>query len=155
MKTAGKKNLALVELILVILFFALSSMILVQVFVKARAMSDTSRASTLGLVAAQDLIEQLKAAPQEAERILTAEEGWSPETANENGQGYTAAYGADMKPVVTGEAVYKVCVAISEESREAGILYRMSVTIDRIANEERITELSTAHYVSGRQEEAP
>ncbi len=36
MKTTGRKNPALLELVLVILFFALSSMVLIQVFVKAR-----------------------------------------------------------------------------------------------------------------------
>lgn len=75
MKTV-KRNAALVELVLVILFFALSSMVLVQVFVKARIMSRTSQAETLGLVLAQDLIEQWKAEPACMELLFSAESGW-------------------------------------------------------------------------------
>ena len=55
MKTTGRKNPALLELVLVILFFALSSMVLIQVFVKARTISRTSQAKTLGLVVIQDV----------------------------------------------------------------------------------------------------
>ena len=40
MKMAEKRNPALVELVLVILFFALSSVVLVQVFVKAHLISE-------------------------------------------------------------------------------------------------------------------
>ncbi len=43
MNQRGNRNPALVELILVLLFFALSSVILVQVFVKAHFTSEESR----------------------------------------------------------------------------------------------------------------
>ena len=43
MKMAEKRNPALVELVLVILFFALSSAVLVQVFVKAHLIIEESR----------------------------------------------------------------------------------------------------------------
>lgn len=154
MKMAGKKNLALVELILVILFFALSSVILVQVFVKARAMSDTSRAATLGLVAAQDLMERLKAAPGEADGILTEGEGWSREDLEPGGRSYTAAYGEDMRPAAK-EAAYEVQAVVWEEPGAAGMLFRIEVTVERLFDQERVAKLSTACYVSQRQEVTP
>lgn len=58
MKIAEKRNPALVELVLVILFFALSSVVLVQVFVKAHQVSQESQAQTLGLILSEDLLEQ-------------------------------------------------------------------------------------------------
>lgn len=155
MKMAGKKNLALIELILVILFFALSAVVLVQVFVKAKSMSDTSRASTLGLVTAQDLVEQLKAAPEEADRILSEASGWAREEFyGRVGCTYTAGYGEDMRPV-QGEAAYEVRAVVWPEFYEAGTLYRIEVTVERVLDQEKITELVTARYVSESREATP
>ncbi len=142
MKMTGKKNLALLELIVVILFFALSSVILAQVFVKAAKMSDLSRAETQGLVLAQDLLEQLKAAPEEAENILTAEGGWQ-KAKEPDGLSYTA-----VAELSAPEAAYEVQVTISEEPRAAGSMFYIKVRIERQWDHERITELSTARYVS-------
>ena len=153
MKTA-KKNLALLELILAILFFALSAAVLTQVFVKAKTMSDSSRAATLGLVAAEDLAERLKAAPWDAERILPAEAGWTPgQPGIEGGFACTAGYGADMRPTA-GEISYLVRVTVSPELRTAGTLYRISVGIERLFDQEIIMRLKTSRYVSADGEVA-
>ena len=70
-----KRNLALVELTLVILFMALSAAVLVQVFAAARSTSDESRAQTVGQAMAQDILERWKAG--EAASTLFAEaDGW-------------------------------------------------------------------------------
>lgn len=154
MKTT-KKNLALLELILAILFFALSAAVLTQVFVKAKTMSDSSRAGTLGLVAAEDLAERLKAAPWDAGKILSAEAGWTPEQPDgEGGFAYTAGYGGDMRPTA-GEADYLVRVAVSPEARAAGTLYRISVGIERMFDHENILELKTGRYVAADGEVMP
>ena len=98
MKTTGRKNPALMELVLVILFFALSSMVLVQVFVKAKTISQTSQAKTLGLLAAEDILEQWRADPTQPESLFLPEHGWKEETAGaETGEGETAG-------VETGES---------------------------------------------------
>lgn len=150
MKTA-KKNLALLELILAILFFALSAAVLTQVFVKAKTMSDLSRAATLGLVVAQDLTERLKAAPWDAEKTLSAQDGWSKE---EGGGSYSAGYDADMRPTA-GEAVYAAQVKVRPEPCAAGTLYRISVSIDRLFDGENIMRLTTSRYFSTDGEVAP
>lgn len=154
MKTE-KKNLALLELILAILFFALSAAVLTQVFVKVKTMSDLSRAGTLGLVVAEDLAERLKVAPWDAERILPAKAGWTPEQPDaEGGFAYTAGYGGDMRPTA-GEADYLVRVAVSPESRTAGTLYRISVGIERLFDHENILELKTGRYFAADGEVMP
>ena len=84
MKMAEKRNPALVELILVILFFALASMVLVQVFVKAHLLSRESRAQTLGLIAAEDLLEQWKELPTQPEQLFSSENGWEEERSEEH-----------------------------------------------------------------------
>ena len=82
MKKNSKKNPALVELILVILFFSLSSVILVQVFAKAKRISDLSHAETLGTIYAQSMIEAWKADPENAQDNLCYE-GWTVKKVNE------------------------------------------------------------------------
>ena len=60
MNRGENRNPALVELILVLLFFSLSALVLVQVFVKAHLTSEESRTQTLGILKAQDVMEQWK-----------------------------------------------------------------------------------------------
>ena len=66
-----RRNPVLIELILVILFFSLSSVVLVELFVKAKTVSDTSQAQTRGVVVAQDLVEQWKGEPSWPEAVFT------------------------------------------------------------------------------------
>lgn len=70
-----KRNLALVELTLVILFMALSAAVLVQVFAAARSTSDESRAQTVGQAMAQDILERWKAG-EETGVLFSEAEGW-------------------------------------------------------------------------------
>ena len=64
MNRGENRNPALVELILVLLFFSLSALVLVQVFVKAHLTSEESRTQTLGLLKAQDVMDQWKEDPE-------------------------------------------------------------------------------------------
>lgn len=77
-----KRNLALVELTLVILFMALSAAVLVQVFAAARIQSSESRAQTVGQTMAQDLIERWKAGEDPA-ALFAPGEGWQAMPAEE------------------------------------------------------------------------
>lgn len=77
-----KRNLALVEMTLVILFMALSAAVLVQVFAAARIQSSESRAQTVGQTMAQDLIERWKAGEDPA-ALFASDEGWQAMPAEE------------------------------------------------------------------------
>lgn len=147
MKTAGNRNPALVELILVILFFALSSVILVQVFVTAHGISRTSHARTEGLVLIQDLIEQWKSNPAQPETIFCEENGWVLDTSSdETRQRFRTDLGESMEKT-DGQAFYQVHAELTRIPKDAGILYEIQVTVTRTYNQETVTQISTSQYV--------
>lgn len=151
MKTAGKKNPALVELILVILFFSLSSTVLVQLFVRAKDMSETSRAQTMGLVFAQDWIEQWKANPAHPETVFLADEGWKEEDSTEGGPCFSIEIDENMQTGLTEAGIYEVWVRLNGEGRDAGKLCKIAVSIVRKRDQREILELETAAYLSGQE----
>ena len=71
MRSEHRSNALLVELLIVILFFMLAAGVLVQVFGKARNMSARSETVAAALSDAQNVADQLYAAP-DAEAALTA-----------------------------------------------------------------------------------
>ena len=112
MKMAEKRNPALVELILVILFFALASMI---------ELSRESRAQTLGLIAAEDLLEQWKELPTQPEQLFSSENGWEEEAAGGNVRTFRSGCNEEMQPVPLEQAVYELRAELDggEGSRSA------------------------------------
>lgn len=147
MRTAGRRSPALVELILVILFFSLSAVILVQVFVKAKDMSEMSRAKTQSMILAQDLIEQWKADPTDPEELFSEQKGWIKEPFEEESEDYLISADSGMQFAQEGEEGCKIQVKISEELWTAGTLYWIQVTIVRNRDHKLITELETAKYI--------
>ncbi len=150
MKMAEKRNPALVELVLVILFFALSSVVLVQVFVKAHLLSQESRAQTLGLLAAEDLLEQWKEEPAQPELLFSPENGWEEVEAGGSVRTFRLGCGSEMEPVSLMDAVYELRAELWTEEEEAGELLHIRVLVTEIRDQKKQTELETARYVAGR-----
>ena len=135
MKIAEKRNPALVELVLVILFFALSSVVLVQVFVKAHQVSQESQAQTLGLILSEDLLEQWK------------ENGWREEKTGGNVQTFLSGCTESMELSAPEDAAYEIRTELWNEATEAGVLYHIRVLITGVGDGKLKTELETARYV--------
>ncbi len=149
MRSGNKKNPALVELVLVILFFALSSVVLVQVFVKARVMSETSRAETLGLVQMQDLIERWKGTPKAPEHVFSGENGWVAEEAGEGVMVYVNGCGKDLVLGADEEGFYELRAELWREPSGAGELFHIRLGLVRRHDGETLTELETLRYQPG------
>ncbi|MCI8862554.1 MAG: hypothetical protein HFI20_08730 [Lachnospiraceae bacterium] len=149
MKMAEKRNPALVELVLVILFFALSSAVLVQVFVKAHLISEESRGQTLGMVLAEDLLEQWKECPQQPEQLFSPENGWKEEESGGNVRTFRRGCGSKMEPVSLESAFYEVRAELWTDDTEAGMLCHIRVFVNGISDGKTYTELETARYVPG------
>ena len=147
MNTAEKRNPALVELILVILFFALSAMILVQVFVKAHVLSEESRSRTLGMVLAEDLLEQWKEVPKQPEQLFSLENGWQEQETGGEVRTFLTGCGENMEPADPQQAVYEVRAELWSEEREAGELYHIKVQVAKPQGGTTFVELETARYV--------
>ena len=81
-KGISRTNLFLIELIIVVLFFAFASIIVMQVFVKASDLADDSMALNGAVIAAQSAAELDKATPIEnhssSERYQYFDENWQP-----------------------------------------------------------------------------
>lgn len=147
MRMAEKRNPALVELVLVILFFALTSTVLVQVFVKAHLISKESKAQTLGLILAEDLLEQWKEFPAQSEELFSSENGWQEEETGGSVKTFRMGCGENMEPVSLETAVYETRVELWTEQMESGELYHIRVRIIGISDEKTQTDLETAKYV--------
>lgn len=168
-----RRNLALVELTLVILFMALSSAVLVQVFAAARTTSDESRARTVGQAMALDILERWKAG--ETKDALFAEaEGWqalppedwgefplSPaqegQPAEEAGSGaadaeitpagvYVLLMDKTLSPAAGGETAYYLEVRFGEEAGPAGVLHHIAVQLTARHTGHELVSFMTARY---------
>lgn len=147
MKKNSKKNPALVELILVILFFSLSSVILVQVFAKAKRISDLSHAETLGTIYAQSMIESWKADPKNAQDNLFYE-GWTVKEVN-GALILESACDKEMNMILEDSKIpeYYVQVKLEQKKLDAGIFYEIYVDISDNLDQKLNISFSNGQYV--------
>lgn len=141
-----RRNPALIELILVILFFSLSSMVLVQLFAKAKVISDTSQAQTRSVVLAQDLVEQWKAEPSWPEAVFTRENHWTEEVYSEDVRVFYAGSGTELDGTFEEGGIYRLEAVFWTSDEPAGKMYHLRVTVTRQRDGEVITELVAAKY---------
>lgn len=127
MRGTGRRNPALVELVLVILFLALTTSVLAQAFAKARTMGADSRAQTAGLIAAQDLIERWKADPTDTSALFPAADGWQQQSSDS--MIFELLRDENMQPPEENRPDYLLRAELSEEQRAAGALYSLRVTV--------------------------
>ncbi len=149
-----KKNLILLELIVVLFFFSLSAMVTIQLFVASYEKSVQNESKTSALTLSQDLIEQVLYSPQDAENLFLDADGWDQE-GTPSGICCTRWFDKHMNPAPAGEkeAVYEMRVRLEDESStKAGVLTRASVrvTLHRKNGEDAvILELDGGKYVPG------
>ena len=126
MKSGNRSNALLVELLIVVMFFMLSSTVLLQVFSTARSQSALSGKLIQALNAAQDMADRLYAA-EDAESALK-EMGCSQE------EGMWRLPGQD----------YDLTVSITNEEQPFGELHRYRV--QAVSNGETLVDLPAARY---------
>ncbi len=126
MKSANRSNALLVELLIVVLFFMLSSTVLLQVFSTARSQSALSDKLIAASNAAQSAADRLYAA-QDAEKELT-EMGWTPE------DGLWRLPGDD----------FDLTVSITREQQPFGEMLRYQVRA--VSGEQTLVDLPAARY---------
>jgi len=127
MKSLRKGHAIIIELIIIILFFSLSSVVIVRLFAAAHQLSTQSTASTQLLLTAQSWADQLLS--EDDFSIFLSENGWSDE---ENGLSL-AVDGGTLK--VTG---------LREEEGLNGKL--TSCEISACLDEQEIFTLPVARY---------
>ena len=105
MQKTSKSGLFLLEMIIIIVFFAATSAICVRLFVYAAQRSDQSSALTAAVLQAQSAAEAVKAADGDAEQLQTLLHGrW------DNGV-FQIMFDQDFQPLAgAGDAVYSLTV---------------------------------------------
>ena len=127
MKSGSRANALLVELLIVIFFFMLTSMILVQLFADAKTKSVTARATNSAMLETQNIAEELYAA-EDPDGFLS-------------GMGFT---GEEGKWVLTRND-YVLCVTPREEKTDGGVLKTWEISATR--NEKVLITLPSTRYV--------
>ena len=109
MRSGNRSNALLVELMIVVMFFMLTTSVLLEVFAKARQLSDRSEYITDSLVKAQNFADRLYAA-EDAETLLSE-------------IGFTRQ---DNNWILTDGSVQFEAI-LSEEKTEAGVFRRQEI----------------------------
>ena len=121
----------LMELIIVILFFALSASVILQVFAAGYGQSGRTRRLDGALVAAQDWAEQLSATDDMEQLLLDG--GWQVQE--------------DGTLRLNGPQGVTLTAVLSEQKCETGMLYRARIVA--LDGEEEAFALPVANYVPG------
>lgn len=110
MKQNGRMNALLVELLIVVLFFMMASTTLMEIFGAAKQYSNRAGASTQAMMQAQNMAENLYAAPDQADRLAA----W----------GFAQAEG--LWQLDCGS--YVLQAACTDEETAAGVLHRTELS---------------------------
>ncbi len=135
---SSKTKLFLIELIVVIFFFAISSVVCVNLFANARLMSLNSTETTNAMLRAQAAAEMFRGGgdPRSAAGFNTA---------SANANGYTVYYDRSWAQIQDeGLSAYQMDVAFSEEAR----LIKASITVQKGGAE--LFHIDTARYLGPR-----
>ena len=126
MKAGNRSNALLVELLIVVAFFMLSATMLMQLFSAARKQGDQAQVLTRALINAQNLAEQLYAAPDPQQELEDL--------------GFTMENGiwrlADSDFITEVESL--------DEVQVQGVIHRQQVRI--LQGEEELVSLPVARY---------
>lgn len=135
MKTGNRSNALLVELMIVVLFFMLSSTVLLQVFSVSRSQSVRAGVISQALNEAQSVADRLYNAQDPAERNAVLKEmGFDFDAA---GDSFLAREG------------YRLTVNSNTEDREGGLMHLH--TVYAYQEDELLFTLPVARYVEARK----
>lgn len=132
MKNIGKVRAFLTEFVLVILFFSLSAVIALQLFLKANDKSELSRNMTMAYIIAEQTAEKFKTQTEETIEDM------------QNGTAYW--YDKEWNACDEDEARFSLSVSMSVESTASGELIHASVTVCEKDKEGMLCELPITIY---------
>jgi type II secretory pathway pseudopilin PulG len=140
MNRTSKPNLVLTEILIVTVFFALSSAVILKVFTASYQRAQVSREKTRALTIAQDVLERLSASMQAPDEYLL-EQGWV--------RGSEA--GSFERP--PDELGYLALASVGSSQQPGGALYQVELTVWRKTagsdDAHSVLSLTTALYLPG------
>ena len=138
MQRLEKTRAFLTEFIIVILFFTISSVITVQLFVAANKKSAESISITQGYLKAETLAEQIKANIDFSKEnviydYMTKEAGYILDE-NKDNEYYFQYFDKDYKETDKDDAYIYGIVSIKSQETSAGLLYNIIVSFNNNSN---------------------
>lgn len=133
MKNIGRVRAFLTEFVLVILFFSLSAVIALQLFLKANDKSEESKNMTMAYIIAERTAEEIKAAAMN-------------KSANENMEDNLFWYDEDWVFCNEEGAKYVLAIHENDEQTAGGELVNIIIVISEMASEEVLCELPVTIY---------
>lgn len=131
----SRSNAFLLELIIVVLFFAVAAAVLLQIFARADALSRDASALSYAVIAAEDAAERQRSLPLgqlQPSRIYYDRE-WQPSSEND------AAFAVDVTP--------------DFEVHDGGSLASFSITVSGLTDGKPVYSLETKKYYAGEYPE--
>ena len=139
-----RNNIALIELLIVIFFFSLSAIVIVQVFVRSDQISQRSNSKSIGIIFAQDTLEQLRNAPEDAINILN---DWMITHQSDTQQIFEIYFDENMDVTYDASYDYRFVVDMNITGQEFGTFFDIKIEVYSVENE-IIFDLHTGKYVS-------
>jgi Tfp pilus assembly protein PilE len=127
---AQRQRSFFIELILVILFFSISAMVVLQIFLKSHEISGQSAAKTGAVFAAESAIERVRASDSGDFSLFQ-------QLPDADGS-LTLGYDGDWRPV-TENPVYLLTVTCAKSSREVGSMVTITAKAASAEGEEILT----------------
>ncbi|MBO4899688.1 MAG: hypothetical protein J5509_05315 [Lachnospiraceae bacterium] len=164
MKTNSKTSLFLMELIIVILFFSIASVVCVQLFVNAYSTNESTKRTTQGTVIVQGLAEQFLGCSGDlnAVSLLYDTDETYPETDTAKGI-MVIGYDSDWLETSADKApAYLANITVTDENGNAlpedawstgGTMMVAQIEVRDASSGEQITTQEVKHYVPYRLEE--
>ncbi|SCX88679.1 hypothetical protein SAMN02910292_00371 [Lachnospiraceae bacterium XBB2008] len=162
MKTNSKTSLFLMELIIVILFFSIASVVCVQLFVNAYSTNESTKRTTQGTVIVQGLAEQFLGCDGDLSAVSALYDAAYTDTDTAKGT-LTIGYDADWTEVSADTApVYTAGITITDENGAAlpedafntgGTMMVARIDVSDASSGELIASQEVKHYVPYRLEE--
>ena len=139
-----RSNIALIELLIVIFFFSLSAMVIVQVFVRSEQVSQKSNSMSAAIIFTQDTLEQLRSASNDAINIL---DEWTIISQSAEQQIFEAYFDKNMDMAHGENYNYRFVVDINKTVQEYGAFFDIKIEVYSDQNEV-VFDLHTGKYVS-------
>jgi len=139
-------NSFFVEIIIVILFFAISVSVTLQLFVTANSRAQQSSDLSVAVIKAENIAEQIKSLPS-ADALPKALES-AKQTGSGDGLLYTIGYDKQWNPVETNPR-YVVDVTMKRTKSNGGTMVVADISIHRLNNSvsKDLYTLSSAKYL--------
>lgn len=150
MDRIGKTRTFLTEFIIVILFFSLSIVVTLQLFLESHNQSELSKDTTIAYIKVQNIAEEIKIHSDKLEEFLTLGNGWVKNEVDD-GESYRRFYNNDWIISTEQDAAYIMIAKLQYENQDSGKLLQIELMVDEQVNiyetEESLSNIVLKTYI--------